>query len=361
MPIKHSIWTVGEKPQLLPSDQLPSEDHLEEMIVADPRILSDNWMLIGRQVITKSGGRIDLLAITPDASLVLIELKRAKTPRDVVAQAIDYATWVEGLEASHVAQIFSKFSEGENLGEAFEQRFGSPLVDDQINQSHQIVISATDTDSATERIIQYLNAKDIPINVLYFQVFKLKEQQLVSRTWFIDPSETQENALNTSKRTGQREKWNGEFYGSFGHDDNRSWEEAREYGFFSAGGGTWYSQTLKQLEPGDRVWINIPKEGYVGVGVVTEPARPASEFTLNIGGKETLALDVLTKGKYHREHIEDPEMCEWFVKLEWEAAVPFKNRFRETGFFGNQNSICRPTAKSWRHTITRLKELFKVY
>ena len=39
-------------------------------------------MLIGRQVRTGFGGIIDLLAIAPDGSLVLIELKRDKTPRE---------------------------------------------------------------------------------------------------------------------------------------------------------------------------------------------------------------------------------------------------------------------------------------
>jgi RecB family endonuclease NucS len=46
-------------------------------------------MLIGRQENTGHGGRIDLVALAPDASLVLIELKRDKTPREVVAQALD--------------------------------------------------------------------------------------------------------------------------------------------------------------------------------------------------------------------------------------------------------------------------------
>ena len=42
------------------------------MIVAAPNLLSDEWMLIGRQEDTGFGGRIDLLAIAPDGALVLI-------------------------------------------------------------------------------------------------------------------------------------------------------------------------------------------------------------------------------------------------------------------------------------------------
>lgn len=84
MPIRNAIWTVSDKPQALVEARLPSERVLEDMIVAAPRILSDEWMLIGRQERTGNGGIIDLLAIAPDGALVLIELKRDRTPREVV-------------------------------------------------------------------------------------------------------------------------------------------------------------------------------------------------------------------------------------------------------------------------------------
>src|ERR1700726_1236249 len=109
MPIHHSIWRADKLPSRLSEGALPSEQLLEDMIVASPEILSDQWMIIGRQEDTGFGGRIDLLGIAPDGTLILIELKRDRTPRQVVAQAIDYATWLEALDAQEVGQIYARF------------------------------------------------------------------------------------------------------------------------------------------------------------------------------------------------------------------------------------------------------------
>src|SRR5437867_7023215 len=103
MPIRTAIWRVAPQPEALAESSLAKEQALEEMIVAAPRLLSDEWMLIGRQEDTGFGGRVDLLALAPDGSLVLIELKRDRTPREVVAQAIDYASWVERLRPEDIA------------------------------------------------------------------------------------------------------------------------------------------------------------------------------------------------------------------------------------------------------------------
>src|SRR6056297_3980374 len=97
MPINHAVWKVGSQPQPLLEVSLHSEALLEQMIVADPCILSPHWLLIGQQVRTDHGGIVDLLAVNQDGQLIVIELKRNQTPREVVAQALDYASWARGL------------------------------------------------------------------------------------------------------------------------------------------------------------------------------------------------------------------------------------------------------------------------
>lgn len=345
-------------PSPLPNARLLNEQQLEEMIVAVPEILSGEWMLIGRQEQTAMGGRIDLLAIAPDGSLVLIELKRNRTPREIVAQALDYASWVEKLTAERVSQIYQRFSGGGSLDEAFKRRFGMALDEETLNESHQIILVAAELDDSTERIVAYLNARDIAINVLFFQVFQHGEDQLLSRAWLIDPSETQANVAVSGKSTSdKKEPWNGEYYVSFGGD--RSWEEARTYGSVSAGGGSWYSQTLKLLSPGDRVWVKIPGTGYVGVGRVAESVQPVSEFTVETPDGERSALDVLRDGDAWRRKASDPDKAEYFVRVEWLDTVPEERAFNEVGLFGNQNTVCQPVTAKWRHTVERLKTFFR--
>ena len=359
MPIRTALWKVGTQPQPLNESLLAKEQLLEDMIVNAPRMLSDEWMLIGRQEDTGLGGRIDLLAIAPDGSLVLIELKRDRTPRDVIAQAIDYASWVEKLRAEDIAAIYGRFAAGRSLADDFHQRFRQALDEDGLNQNHQIIIVAASLDDSTERIVAYLSERDIPINVLCFQVFTNGAEQLLSRAWLLDPVRTQVSAATAPD--GPNEPWNGEFYCSYGHSETRSWVDAIEFCFICGGGGAWYSKTLQLLNPGDRIWVKVPGSGFVGVGRVTGRAQPASTFKVNTSDGELPVLDAAKRGSYHREFIDDPERCEYFVPVQWLQTVPLEQAVQEIGLFGNQNTVCKPTTPKWRSTVERLKEKFPKY
>lgn len=352
MPIRTAIWKVGVKPEPLKEATIANEGLLEEMIVKAPQILSDEWMLIGRQEITGLGGRIDLLAIAPDGSLVLIELKRDMTPREVVAQALDYASWVEKLKPEDIAAIYGRFAPDRNLAEDFRKRFGQELDEESLNESHQIVIAAASLDDSTERIVAYLSDWEIPINVLCFQVFAHGNEHLLSRAWLLDPIHA------VIQPIGPKEPWNGEFYVSYGQGAERSWKEAIQYEFISAGGGVWYTRTLELLKPGDRIWVKIPGAGFVGVGRVTGPRQPASEFKLKTSQGEKPVMEVVKDGHYHRHLIHDKNNCEYFVPVRWIQTFPVDQAIQEIGLFGNQNTVCKPTAPKWRNTVEQLKKKF---
>jgi hypothetical protein len=368
MPLEHALWRIGSDLSRLPVAKMNTEDALEDYIFRDPDILNDGWLIIGRQVATDFGKFIDLLAIDGTGSLILIELKKDQTPREVVAQAIDYASWVQELASERIADIFQAFvakyrSElsGKTLDDVFRDRFHIDLPEDELNASHQIVIVAAQLDNSTERIVRYLADRGIDINIAFFRVFVDNDHYLLSLAWFIDPIGTDETAR---KPTPPRTNWNGEYYASFGHNDHRDWDDAIRYSFISAGGGTWYSNTLSLLVPGAQVWVNVPGRGYVGVCEVENPPVRIDQFMVKLDdGSEVPITEAplrATKMKDAAQQEADTEKAEYLVRVKWLRTVPLAKAVHEVGFFGNQNSVCRPTTPKWNHTVERLKQRFDV-
>ncbi|HEX8276731.1 MAG TPA: hypothetical protein VF615_29095 [Longimicrobiaceae bacterium] len=149
-----------------------------------------------------------------------------------------------------------------------------------------------------------------------------------------------------------RDEWNGrDFYVSLGEGTHRTWDDCRRYGFVSAGGGRWYSGTLKNLSPGHRVFVCIPGTGYVGVGVVRDRAVPVRDFLVDVNGSAVPILEAPLKAANMGEYADDPEKSEYVVRVDWMEALPIHQAIWEKDMFANQNSACRLTHAFTRETL----------
>lgn len=354
MPIEFGLWRIdGEGYRRLSSRKLNDESRLEGLIIEDPNMLGKDLLIIGQQVYTGSGNRMDLLGIDLGGDLHIIELKRDRTPRDVVAQALDYAAWVRRLEYNDIVDIFDSFDDEREFEEAFEQKFHSARPEgeagppEDVNQAHSITIVASELDPATERIIEYLaDEYRVPVNAIRFNYYEDGDREYVGRTWLIDPNEVPETP-------GKRETWNEiDFSVTFGHGPHRSWKDARKYGFVSGGQGEWYSRTLGQLFVGARVFVHIPQEGYVGVGEVTREKTPVTEFDVVVNGTKKNILSADLNADRMDENADDPDLREYLVGVKWMETRPIEEAYWETGMYANQN-----TATKLRNQFT-LKRLY---
>ena len=119
--ISQVIWSLDDKVQLQPAE-LTNEKELEDLLAEHIEILNPDWLLIGRQVRTVAGKYIDLLCMDHDGDLVVVELKKDLTPREVTAQAIDYASCMADLTLEELAEQYLQFSGGQTtLNEAYEK------------------------------------------------------------------------------------------------------------------------------------------------------------------------------------------------------------------------------------------------
>lgn len=343
MPLEVGLWRVdGAKPVKLTATGVPLESQLETMIEADPAILGTPLLLIGRQVPTDYGKFIDLLAVDDEGALHVLELKRDRTPREVVAQLLDYGSWVRSLTHEQVLEIFSGYRPEAVFEQEWTATFGGDLPDE-LNNGHRLTVVAGDIDPATERIVAYLSEFDVPINVVFFRYFDDGERAYLARTWLLDEARTPPRKGGTS-RGGSKEAWNEQdWYVSFGEESGiRNWEDARKYGFVSAGGGDWFSRTLRKLPVDGRVFVCIPSVGYVGVGTVTGEARAFDEAMVTVDGQAVRLAEQPLKAAYAHAHEQDIEdNLEYVVPVRWIQTRPREGAFWVKGMFANQNSACK--------------------
>jgi hypothetical protein len=129
---------------------------LEPWIASNPSIIGDDIEIIGRQVKTKSGP-IDLLAIDMSGNTVIVELKRDHLPRDVLAQAIDYASDVSSWSIDKISEICTSYAQ-KSLEDIFSEKF--PDVDLEslnINGTQRIILVGFSIEASLERMIEWLS------------------------------------------------------------------------------------------------------------------------------------------------------------------------------------------------------------
>lgn len=275
MPTEIKLWHLdGERPKPIVQDKLNLESRLENWLKHDISLISNDLLVIGQQVQTDYGGFIDLLAIDPDGNLVILELKRDKTPRDIVAQSLDYASWVQNLGHEAIVDIANAFLNEAELEQAFKAKFqtGLPEV---LNERHRIYIVASSLDSATERIVKYLSeTHDLDINVATFAYFKTGGRELLGQSFLLDESQVQTRAESKSKRKPPR-----------------SWEELR--GIAEKNGVLeLYDKAMSELrvfhDAVNRTRSNIafvgnmPEDGYRGTVTCIFPELSSAEHGLVI-------------------------------------------------------------------------------
>lgn len=198
MPQDIRIWEIKNREELheINPSKLDLEERIEKWLELDISIVAEDLIVIGRQVKTDFGGYIDLLCLDHDGDVVIIELKKERTPREITSQALDYASWVKDLSNEQITEIAARYFSGkEKFEDRFSEQFGEPLPEI-LNERHKMLIVAAEVDSDSERIINYLSdTYGVSINAVSFQYFQDNDgRELLARVFLIQPSEVEYKA-----------------------------------------------------------------------------------------------------------------------------------------------------------------------
>ena len=116
-------------------------------------------------------------------------------------------------------------------------------------------------------------------------------------------------------------------YMNVGEQENRNWDDCRQYGYLGGDGEKSVQQMKKHLRKGDWVFAFINGKGCVGYGEITQEAIPIREFITQDG---TPLLECELRDSKVKENSDNDDSCEWVVGVQWlevrdrENAVPVK-------------------------------------
>lgn len=99
--------------------QLRERDHLQEWIAGTPKALGGEELLILQKEFDgfeDTNERLDLLALDKKKGLVVIEIKRDDSGRDVVWQALKYVAYCSTLTTRQIVDIYQKYLDRQPAG-----------------------------------------------------------------------------------------------------------------------------------------------------------------------------------------------------------------------------------------------------
>ena len=225
------LWVVdGAKAavEVPEAAQTDSERLLEDTLGANPDLLMPGLTLVGRQTPTE-GGPLDLLGVDADGRLVVFELKRGTLSRDAVAQVIDYASSLDAMNDSELAEHISARSDAHGVEKIddFRAWYESRTGNEDLGQLRPVrmVLVGLGADRSTSRMVRFLAKGGIDISLLTFHGYVHNGKTLLARQVQVEssprrrPSRSERLEQLESRIRERTEQW---------ADGRTLWDAARE-------------------------------------------------------------------------------------------------------------------------------------
>ena len=139
---------------------------------------------------------MDFLGIDKSGNLLIIELKRDELPREVLSQAIDYASDVAIWDVDKISEVCTKHTR-QGLEDYLNEKFEDIDLEDLIiNKTQRILLVGFSIEESLQRMIEWLsNNYGVSINAVVLKYIKTKNgDELIARTVII-PEEIEKERI----------------------------------------------------------------------------------------------------------------------------------------------------------------------
>lgn len=151
------------------NEKLRERYDIQEWVEKKPEIIEENLLIIGKEVPLPSDIRIDLLAIDKASNLVIIELKRDDSGRNVDWQAIKYASYCSNYTPTEIFRLYAEYlGTTEDEAETIIEKFIDTDDFEEINKSQRIILISKEFHSDVISAVLWLRDFGIEVSCVRF-------------------------------------------------------------------------------------------------------------------------------------------------------------------------------------------------
>jgi hypothetical protein len=148
----------------------------------------------------------------------------------------------------------------------------------------------------------------------------------------------------------------GVYYFNIGEGPHRRWSDNKALGFISAGQGVRWRDAILGFREGDIFAAYLKDRGFVGIGRITQRAKPIRAVTIKNTPLISHALDC----KKMDDNIDSDELCEYVALVHWDRAVEQNEAkwLKKSGLYTTTH--VRASLEGQQETLRFLEEQFDV-
>ncbi|TCT14562.1 uncharacterized protein DUF91 [Natranaerovirga pectinivora] len=182
--------------------------HLQEWICKNTDMLGERLLIIQKEFsgFDDTKERLDLLAVDENGNLVIIENKLDDSGRDVVWQALKYASYCSGLSKADIKDIFQKYLELQGSCELAEKVLSEFLgVEDfsevEINSEDQrIILIAANFRKEVTSTVMWLLEHNVKIKCIKVTPYELRNQVLIDTEQIIPIKDAEDYLIKIANK-----------------------------------------------------------------------------------------------------------------------------------------------------------------
>ncbi len=146
-------------------EKLKERYDIQEWIEKSPEIIEENLLIIGKEVILPSDIRLDLLAIDKKSNLVILELKRDTSGKNVDWQAIKYASYCSSFSNTDIFRQFAEYlCTNEDEAETKIEEFIDAENFENLNEKQRIILVSKEFHSDVVSSVLWLRDYGIDVS-----------------------------------------------------------------------------------------------------------------------------------------------------------------------------------------------------